>query len=308
MNMYDAVIVGAGPAGMTAALYLARSGCKIALFEQLTPGGQLLLTEQLENYPGFPTGIKGYELADLLDEHLKAYLVDRHSGEVTSISGTAGNFQVKTMSDECTAKVVLVCTGARHRHLGLEREAELLGHGVSYCALCDGNFYRNQVVAVAGGGNSALEETLYLARIADKVHLIHRRDTFRGNHVFQEKIAAMPGKVVTHMDTTIEELLGEPDLQGLKLRNKKDGQESILPVTGLFVYVGFMPVTSFLPDELEKDSQGFLVTDAEMRTNLPGIFAAGDIRSKQCRQVITAAGDGATAGQAAFIFLEEMHG
>lgn len=309
MSTYDAVVVGEGPAGITAALYLARSGCSVLLFEQLTPGGQILMTENLENYPGYPGGIKGFELADLFAEHLNGLEITKPVGEVSSITGKAGDFTVKAEAnlEVFKAKTVLVCSGARHRMLGVDRESELTGKGVSYCALCDGNFYRNQEVAVVGGGNAAMEESLYLAKIASKVHLIHRRDAFRGNKVYQDKLMAMQDKVSLHLDSVVEKLEGDDGLENVIVRNVKTDEKTIIPAKGLFVYVGFMPVTSFLPPELEKDKQGFIVTDTEMRTNIPGIFAAGDIRSKLCRQVITAAGDGATAAQAAFVFLEQLN-
>lgn len=310
MKLYDAVVIGEGPAGITAALYLARSGCSVLLFEQLTAGGQILQTEGLENYPGFPKGIKGYELADLFAAHIAGYELIEHSpGGVTSVSGSAGDFLVKAEANEEAyhAKTVVVCTGARHRQLGVENENRYIGRGVSYCALCDGNFYRDQTVAVVGGGNAALEESLYLAKIASKVILIHRRDEFRGAMVYQKKLEALTDKVQIMRDTIVVSLIGEPYLDAVNIRNLKTNIETRLPVNGLFIYVGFEPVTAFLPTEIEKDGQGFLVTDTEMRTSIPGIFAAGDIRSKLCRQVITAAGDGATAAQSAFIFVESLH-
>lgn len=311
MNIYDAVVVGQGPAGITAAMYLARSGCSVLLFENMTPGGQILQTEGLENYPGFPHGIKGYELADLFAEQIANYdQIHRPIGEVSSVSGKAGEFLIKAEANEDLyhAKTVIVCTGARHRLLGVERETQLIGHGVSYCALCDGNFYRNQIVAVVGGGNSALEESLYLAKIASKVYIIHRRDEFRGAMIYQRKLEELGEKVEILRSTVIKQLLGEKDLEGLVLRNLQTNDEQTINVSGLFVYVGHEPVTAFLPPNIEKDRSGFLITDTEMRTSIPGIFAAGDIRSKLCRQVITAAGDGATAAQAAFVFLEQLHG
>lgn len=308
MKLHDAVVIGGGPAGIAAALYLARSGCSVALFEQLTPGGQVLQTESLENYPGYPQGIKGYELADLFTAHLEGLNIDRPAGAVESVSGTAGRFIVRTDGgEENAARAVLVCSGARHRQLGLDNEDKLVGRGVSYCALCDGNFFRDQTVAVVGGGNAALEESLYLANIVGKLHLIHRRDGFRGLKVYQDRLESMPDKVQIHRSTVITSLEGEGQLTGLNLRNVQSGAEEYLPVDGLFVYVGFAPVTSFLPAELQRDDQGFIVTDTEMRTSIAGIFAAGDIRSKLCRQAITAAGDGATAAQAAFVFLEQLH-
>lgn len=307
MKSYDAVVIGGGPAGVTAAMYLARSGCSVLLPEQLTSGGQLLQTEALENYPGFPKGIKGYELADLFTEHLEGLTVDRPAIMVESISGSAGQFTVHTVEEDYLCKVVLVCSGAKHRQLGLEGENRLRGRGISYCALCDGNFFRNQTVAVVGGGNAAMEESLYLSRLVSKLHLIHRRDSFRGLKVYQDRLESMPDKIDLLRSSVITQLHGEDHLTGLTVKNLQTGQEKLLAVDGLFIYVGFAPVTNFLPQGIELDAQGFIVTDTEMRTNIPGIFAAGDIRSKLCRQVITAAGDGATAAQAAFVFLEQLH-
>lgn len=309
MKIYDAVVVGEGPAGITAALYLARSGCSVLLFEHMTAGGQTLATEMLENYPGFPAGIKGYELADAFAAHLEGLPIDRPRGEVSAVSGSLGHFVVKAEADQerYEARTVVVCTGAWHRRLGVEREEELIGRGVSYCALCDGGFYRGRQVAVVGGGNSALEESLYLARIVDKVHLIHRRGEFRGAKVYQDKILQMGDKIEVHFNSAVTALLGDKELIGVTLKDLVSGGQSELPVEGLFVYVGFEPKTSFLPAEIQKDGQGFLITDTEMRTSIPGIFAAGDIRSKMCRQVITACGDGATAAHAAFVLLEQLH-
>lgn len=307
MKSYDAVVIGGGPAGVTAAMYLARSGCSVLLPEQLTTGGQLLQTEALENYPGFPKGIKGYELADLFTEHLVGLTVDRPAIVVESISGSAGQFTVHTAEEDYLCKVVLVCSGAKHRQLGLEGEDRLRGRGISYCALCDGNFFRNQTVAVVGGGNAAMEESLYLSRMVSKLHLIHRRDSFRGLKVYQDRLESMSDKIDLLLSSVITQLHGEDHLTGLTIKNLQTGQEKLLAVDGLFIYVGFAPVTNFLPQGIKLDEQGFIVTDTEMRTNIPGIFAAGDIRSKLCRQVITAAGDGATAAQAAFVFLEQLH-
>lgn len=308
MKVYDAVVIGSGPAGITAAMYLARSGISVLVLEQLVPGGQILQTESLENYPGYPKGIKGYELADLFAAHLEGLDIDRPTAAVESVSGTAGRFTVRVSGGEDYAcKTVLVCSGARHRQLGLDGEDKLLGHGVSYCALCDGNFFRGQSVAVVGGGNAALEESLYLANITGKVHVIHRRETFRGHKIYLQRLESMPEKVSILRSTVITALHGDTQLTGLTLKSVQDGAEWHLPLDGLFVYVGFDPDTHFLPESVARDPEGFLVTDTEMRTNVPGIFAAGDIRSKLCRQVITAAGDGATAAQAAFVFLEQLH-
>lgn len=305
--MTRVAVIGAGPAGITAAMYLARSGCSVILFEKLTPGGQILQTADLENYPGFPKGVKGYELADLLDAHLAGLAVERSTAPVIAVEGKVGDFRVRTADTEHPCAAVVVCTGARHRPLGLDGEDRLRGRGVSYCAICDGNFYRGQSVAVVGGGNAALEESLYLANIVDRVHLIHRRSEFRGARVYQDKLAACADKVELVLDSVVTGLLeNEAGLSGVTVSNVRTGESRDIPVQGLFVYVGMEPCTDFLPAGVERDRGGFIVTDTEMRTSVPGIFAAGDVRSKLCRQVITAAGDGATAAQAAFVMLEQM--
>ena len=310
MKLYDGLIIGEGPAGVTAALYLARSGCSVLLVEQMTTGGQILQTSSLENYPGYPKGIKGYELADLFAAHLEGLDgLERKTGSVTKVAGEAGAFTVSFRDGtEAQTKTVLVCSGAKHRMLGVAREQELTGHGVSYCALCDGNFFRGKAVAVVGGGNAALEESLYLSNIVEKIHLVHRRDAFRARQTYQDRLFAMKDKVVLHLDSQITALHGEGDLSAITVHNLKTGADEQIPVEAVFIYVGFEPVTSFLPEELTRDAQGFIVTDTEMRSSVNGIFAAGDIRSKLCRQVITAAGDGATAAQAAFVLLENLHG
>ena len=309
MSTFDAAIIGSGPAGITAALYLARSGCSVILFENLAAGGQILQTEVLENYPGFPKGIKGYELADLFAAHIEGLTIERSRDAVDSVRGQVGNFVVSAGEKEYACRTVIVCTGAKHRPLGVEGEDRLQGRGVSYCALCDGNFYRNQPVAVVGGGNSALEESLYLAKIASKVYLIHRRNSFRGAQIYQDKLAALSDKVELVLDSVVDGLQSDliAGLTGVVVRNVVTGEQRPLKVNGLFVYVGMEPRTAFLPPEVERDAQGFLVTDTEMRTSVPGIFAAGDVRSKLCRQAVTAAGDGATAAQAAFVLMEQLH-
>lgn len=306
MKDYDAIVVGGGPAGLTAALYLCRSGVTVALVEMLAPGGQVLKTEGIENYPGFPKGIQGWEMADVFASHLEGYELDRYSDAVLAMEQIPQGYKLTIGKESLVGKTVLVCTGANPRPLGLPNERQLTGRGVSYCALCDGNFFRNQVVAVVGGGNSALEEALYLSRIVKKLYLIHRREGFRGAKVYQEKIQAASDKIELRLNTIVTGLVGDPDLEGLILRDVQTNAESRIDVNGLFVFVGYEPQNSFLPQGVSLDSQGFMITDCEMRTNLPGLFAAGDIRSKLCRQVTTAVGDGATAANAAFGYLEQL--
>ena len=305
-DVIDVAVIGAGPAGLTAGLYAARAGLNVVLFERISPGGQLAQTEHMENYPGFPEGTGGFELAFAMKQQADRFGASNVGEEVVSVDFTQNPKVLTTAFNEYRAKSVIIATGARPRKLGLELEEDLQGRGVSYCATCDGNFFRDQVVAVVGGGNSALEEALYLSRIASKLYLIHRREGFRAAKVYQDKIRAASDKIELVLDTVVTGLMGEDSLQGLHLKNVKTGEETQLPVDGMFVFVGYEPQNSFLPAGLELDPQGFIITDCEMRTNLPGLFAAGDIRSKMCRQVTTAVGDGATAATAAFTYLEQL--
>ena len=306
---YDAVVIGAGPAGITAALYLVRSGVSVALIENGAPGGQVLSTAEIENYPGFPKGVKGWELADLFDAHLAAYPVARVRGEVSSVASAEGGlFRIAlTEGESIEAKAVVVCTGAKHRDLGAPGEDKFRGRGVSYCAVCDGNFYRGRDVVVVGGGNSALEETLYLSRIVNKVYLVHRRDAFRGAKIYEDKIRETSNiELVTK--SVIDEIRGgNAGMDSVIVRNVESGETRVIEAEGLFVYVGMLPVSSFVPSEVTLDAAGFIVTDAEMATSVPGFFAAGDVRSKRCRQVSSAVGDGATAATAALTYLEHWN-
>ncbi|WP_243546581.1 thioredoxin-disulfide reductase [Pseudodesulfovibrio tunisiensis] len=304
MREYDAVVIGGGPAGMTAALYLLRAGVRTAMIEKLSPGGQVLLTSEIENYPGFPEGLQGWELSDKFSAHLDNYELDRINDEVRSITVGKTIHEIAVGDEVVGAKVIVLASGARYRKLGVPGEDRLLGRGVSYCALCDGNFFRDREVAVVGGGNSALEEALYLARLCSKVHLIHRRDEFRGLFCYQDK-CFKHDKINVIRSTVVEEIVGGDDLEALALKNVKTGEKSRLELDGCFIFVGFEPIMDFVPEDVKRDPNGIL-TDQEMRTSVPGIFAAGDIRSKMCRQVATAVGDGATAATAAFSYLEQM--
>jgi thioredoxin reductase (NADPH) len=289
---------------MTAALYLLRAGVKTALIEKLSPGGQVLMTSEIENYPGFPKGLQGWELADKFAAHLEDYPLERVNDEVRSIEFGSLVHTIKVGEEDVQAKAIVLATGSRYRKLGVPGEERLLGRGVSYCALCDGNFFRDRDVAVIGGGNSALEEALYLARLCSKIYLIHRREEFRGQMVYQHKCFKHE-KIEILRSTVIDEIVGEEDVESLRMRNVTTGEESNLKIDGAFIFVGFEPIMDFVPDEVEKDRNG-IITDVEMRTNIPGVFAAGDIRSKMCRQVASAVGDGATAANTAFTYLEQL--
>ena len=307
--LYDAVVIGAGPAGITAALYLVRSGVSVALVENAAPGGQILSTAEIENYPGFPKSIKGWELADLFDAHLAGYPVARIRGQVRAVVPAEGHtFRIDLAEgDSLGAKAVVACTGAHHRKLGAPGEDTFSGKGVSYCAVCDGNFYRGRDVAVVGGGNSALEEALYLSRIVNKVYLIHRRDAFRGAMVYQNKVRETENiELVT--GSVVDEIRGgSAGVDSVIVRRVDSGDIRTIPVDGIFLYVGMEPVSGYLPEQVSRDAAGFVLTDAEMCTSVPGIFAAGDLRAKRCRQVSSAVGDGATAATAASSYLEQWN-
>lgn len=307
--LYDAVVIGAGPAGITAALYLVRSGVSVALVENAAPGGQILSTAEIENYPGFPKSIKGWELADLFDAHLAEYPVDRVRGQVLSVEEAEGRIFRLTLAEGKTleAKSVVACTGAHHRKLGAPGEDTFSGKGVSYCAVCDGNFYRGRDVVVVGGGNSALEEALYLSRIVNKVYLIHRRDAFRGAMVYQNKVREAENiELVT--GSVVDEIRGgNAGMDSVAVRRIDSGETRVISADGIFIYVGMEPVSGYLPEGINRDAAGFVLTDAEMCTSIPGIFAAGDIRAKRCRQVSSAVGDGATAATAASSYLEQWN-
>ena len=307
--LYDAAVIGAGPAGITAALYLVRSGVSVALVESSAPGGQVLSTAEIENFPGFPKGVQGWELAHLFDAHLAEFPLAPVRGDVTSVEAAEGGlYRISFAEGEAIeAKAVVVCTGAKHRDLGAPGEDSFRGRGVSYCAVCDGNFYRGRDVVVVGGGNSALEEALYLSRIVNKVYLVHRRDAFRGAKVYENKIRETENiELVTK--SVIDEIRGgNAGMDSVVVRNVESGDIRLIVAEGLFVYVGMAPVSSFLPAQVERDAAGFIITDAEMCTSTPGIFAAGDVRAKRCRQVSSAVGDGATAATAALTYLEHWN-
>ena len=304
MKLYDAVVIGGGPAGMTAALYLLRAGVQTAMIEKLSPGGQVLMTSEIENYPGFPSGLQGWELADKFAAHLEPYPLERVNDEVRSIEFGPDGHVIKVGEEDVRAKAIILATGSRYRKLGIPGEERLLGRGVSYCALCDGNFFRGREVAVVGGGNSALEEALYLARICSKVYLVHRREEFRGQAIYQHKCVNHENIEIIR-STVVDEIVGEDEVKSLALRHVTSGETSSIDLSAVFIFVGFEPIMDFVPGEVEKDRNG-IITDVEMRTNIPGVFAAGDIRSKMCRQVASAVGDGATAANSAFAYLEQL--
>lgn len=289
--MYEVLIIGAGPAGMTAAIYAARAGYKTAILEYGVPGGQAATTDMIENYPGFPEGIAGPELMMKFFEQTQTFGVEMIYEQVQSLE-VSGNIK-KVITDKQTieTKAIVIASGAKPRTLGIANENRLRGRGVSYCATCDGFFFRDQPVAVVGGGDTAVEEAMYLTKMCSSVTLIHRRDELRANRLAQSRAFANE-KLHIIYDTVVDDIIGEDKVTQLKLRNKKTEEIRTLDVNGVFVFVGYLPNAAFLPEELEVNEQGYIITDEEMATNIPGVFAIGDVRQKKLRQVTTAVGDG----------------
>ena len=302
---YDLIIIGGGPAGLTAGIYAGRARLCALLLEKLIHGGQMMTTDVIENYPGFPEGISGFELSDRMRKQAERFELLIKSAEVLEVIPGNPVHTVVLEDRRVTTSAIIIASGAKYRHLGVPGEDKLTGHGVSFCATCDGALYRDQEIAMVGGGDNALTETLFLDRFAKKIHLIHRRDQFRACKYLQERVLAID-KVQVHLDTVVTECQGQSELDALKLRNLKTGVASTLPVAGAFIAIGMVPNTAWLGNLLPLDKWGFINTDPTMATNIPGIFAAGDVRSKWERQVSTAVGDGTVAAIAAERYLEEL--
>ena len=293
---YQLIIVGGGPAGLTAGMYAARGRLKALLLEKGATGGQVLVTDWVDNYPGFADGVTGFELMDKMTAHADRFGLEKKFATAGSLD-LAGDIKTITLEngEQLTSRTVILCTGAKPRKIEVPGEEELQGKGVSYCATCDGPFYRDQEIAVVGGGNTAIQEALHLTKFASRVTVIHRRDTLRATKILQEKAFAEE-KIDFLWDAQVSEIVGGTSgVESLNI-SYTNGSTSSLPVTGIFILIGVVPNNEVLPlDQLETDSGGFIVTDAEMYTKLPGVFAAGDIRSKNFRQIVNAAGEGATA-------------
>ena len=291
---FDVIVLGGGPAGYTAAMYTARAGLSTLVIEKLFAGGQMTKTPNIENYPGIPQGIDGVLLGMNFQAGAQNAGVQTLNAEVTAVKLQGEEKVLTTAKGDFVGRTVIVATGAGHKHLGIDREWELTGKGVTYCATCDGMFYRGKTVAVVGGGNSAASEALVLSRIAKKVYLIHRRDSLRASRSYNEPLQQAEN-VEFIWNSQVSELLGQEKLSGVKLRNVLSGQEQELQLDGLFISIGRQPATELFRGQLELDEGGYIVADESTRTSIPGVYAVGDVRTKEVRQIVTAAADGAVA-------------
>ncbi|TET17006.1 MAG: thioredoxin-disulfide reductase [Dehalococcoidia bacterium] len=291
---YKVVIIGGGPAGLTAGLYTSRARLNSLLIEKGVVGGQIVDAEQVDNYPGFPEGISGFELGQLMHRQATKYGLKTVIAEVTGVEPQEKQIVIKTTEGNFIAKAVIIASGSERRKLGIPGEEEFIGKGVSYCATCDAPFFKEKPVAVVGGGNAAITEALHLTKFASRVTVIHRRNQLRASGIIQEKAFSEP-KIEFLWDTVAEEIEGENSVRRIKLRQVKTGEKSSLEIAGVFISIGLKPGTDYLKGVLPLDDGGYVITNDKMETEIPGIFAAGDIRRNSARQAVTAAGDGATA-------------
>ena len=293
-HIYDMIVVGGGPGGYTAALYAARAGLDTVILEKLSAGGQMALTEQIDNYPGFEDGIDGFSLGEKMKRGTERFGVETKLAEVLSLDLSGTVKKAETSEGPLFARIIVLATGAGPRELGIEGEQELIGKGVNYCAACDGMFYKNKTVVIAGGGNTAAADALILSRICKKVIVVHRRDTLRATKIYHEPLMKAEN-VEFRWDSEIIELLHDEKVIGIRLRNVKTGEETTLACDGVFVSIGRKPSSELVKDQVKVDPAGYIIADESTRTNIPGVFAVGDVRTKALRQVVTAVADGATA-------------
>lgn len=302
--MKDLAIIGAGPAGMTAAIYALRAGIDAVMLEKFSPGGQIINTYEVENYPGFAEPVMGAELVAAMEAQVRRLGAAIENTEIVSIDRKDNHFISRSADGtEVESRTVIIATGSRYKKLGIPGEAEFAGKGVSYCATCDGAFFRAKRVAVIGGGDTALEDAHFLTKFAEKIYLIHRRDQFRGSKILQNRVLSN-SKIEIVYNTVPIEIQGEKKVSSLKIQNVVSKAESTIELDGVFVFIGYIPVTEMVPSEV-KNQWGEVVVDESMKTSIEGLFAAGDIRQKARRQIITAAADGAVAAMAAYEYLNE---
>lgn len=297
-KIYDTVIIGGGPAGYTAALYASRAGLDTLIIEKMSAGGQMALTGDIDNYPGFPEGVDGFTLGASMQAGAERFGAKTEYSEVLSLELESKIKKITTANGELFTKTVIIATGAEPRELGLESERELIGRGVHYCAHCDGRFYKGKTVIVVGGGNSAVADALYLSRLAKKVYLVHRRDTLRATKIYLEPLKKAEN-IEFVFDSALVDIIAQGRVSQAKTKNLKSGVESALDCDGIFISIGRSPTTAFLGGALALDPQGYIIADESTKASIDGVFAAGDVRTKTLRQIVTAVADGAVAASAA---------
>jgi len=307
-EIYDLAIVGGGPAGLTAGIYGARAGLSTVIIEKLSPGGQVITTDILENYPGFTEPIARFELIDRMVEQATNFGVEIQSAEVAGIK-SEGDYKILDLGGETISAIgVIIATGAYHKRLGVPGEGRFWGRGVSCCATCDGMFYKDKNVVVVGGGDTAVKESLFLTKFASEITIIHRRDRLRATKALQDKIMNMPEKVKFEWKSAVKEIMGDEKVSAVRLASVDDGQEKILDCDGVFIFVGFTPTTEFVKGFVDMDERGYIISNDDMETSVPGVYACGDARKKSLRQIITACGEGATAAFSAQHYIENIKG
>lgn len=306
MADYEVVIIGGGPAGISAGLYASRAALKTVLLEKSMPGGQAATTDKIENYPGFPEGIPGPDLMLRMDEQAKRFGLETKFTEVLAVTQTPeGEFLIKTSDGDITSKTVVISTGAQSKSLGVAGEDNYRGRGLSYCATCDGAFFEGKKVAVIGGGDSAIQEGIFLTKFAEKVFIIHRRGELRATKVLQEKAESHP-KIEFILDSVITDILGSDKIEAVKIKNLRTNEVKAVSAEGVFVYIGKEPATGLFSGFIDIDEMGYIITDLKMQTSRRGVFAAGDVRQTPLRQVVTAVADGAVAAVSANEYLEHL--
>lgn len=305
MTTYDIIIIGGGPAGLTAGIYASRALMKTALLEKIAPGGLVITTEKIENYPGFSDGISGYELMQQMEKQAIKFGLEILSEEVIMINEEDNVFNIKTTTQNYKALSIIIASGTTYRKLGVEGESAFTSRGVSYCATCDGALFKNKEVIVVGGGDTAVEESLFLTRFVKKIYLVHRRDKLRATGILQKR-ASQNEKIEFVWNSAVSKIKGKSKIEGATIKNLVDNNEKEINIDGIFVFIGFEPNTGFLKDFVKLDENGYVITDVEMKTSRDGVFAAGDVRRGALRQIITACGDGAFAAVSAQHFVEQF--
>ena len=303
---YDLVVIGGGAAGLSAAQYGARANLRTLLVEEIAAGGQALLIDALENYPGLPGPVNGYDFAEAMRRQAESFGASFLSASVLSLRKDGALFALETSESAISAKAAILATGAKHRHLGAPGEQELAGRGVSYCATCDGPFFKGKRMLVVGGGDAACDEAMFLSKLSDKILMVHRKGRFRAQRSLAERVLKNPS-IRVRFDTVVERIAGSAKVESVVLKETSTGRSYEEAVDAVFVFIGSIPQTSLVP-EAAKDEGGFIVTDERMATSVPGLFAAGDVRASPFRQIVTAAADGAVAAHSASVYIDEMEG